>query len=77
MGEKEVGIIIYLQTKYIPQIYSKCLLEMYHKLIAVIMNYYNYKICVSGGVHPVLYLSENIYTCECHFHVGHGSVDSV
>lgn len=33
---------------------------MYYKLIALIMNYYNYKICESGGYSFSLYLYGNI-----------------
>lgn len=40
---------------------------MYYKLIAIIMNYCNYKIFDDGGIHPSVYLYENIYTWNAAF----------
>lgn len=53
---------------HLSQIYNKYLLCMYYKLLAIIMNYYNYKICNSGGCSFSPYTCMRIfYKCECPF----------
>lgn len=56
----------YNKLTKLSSIYKKYLLWMYYKLIALIMNYYNYKIFESGVIHSVSTCIRTFNTCGCH-----------